>query len=425
MNYVPNYLTKKNIENKILDVCLTGDIDVLPDVIAAVIKIKGYGYILQTPHINRYVAYASMNNHTNIIKWFSDQKYGFHTDSVVYYACKFNHVDVINLLFVIDNPMRGILIDTIWEKACKWGRLNILELMVKKKLLYNHNKMYISIFYEIGYGDKGRQEDDGDGGGIKFDILSLVIGCGIIDKYSQSNQLLEGACRNNNKHMIKYAIDNGADDWNKGLREACINNDIETVKLMIQHGANDWNRGLEYACMNLWENDKVKGISLELIDILVEHGASDWNNSLISACNHNNIDAVKLMIQYGANNFNKGLYYACCHDNLDIFNLMIKHGANNWNECFGECYERNNINLMNLLIHKGATDIYLLYHVDEFKLACYYCRYKNINPSVDKKCNNLLATYPVYVLLCSKLSDNTCSIKKLPQELFRLLHQYF
>lgn len=253
------------------------------------------------------------------------------------------------------------------------------------------------------------------------------------------DKCLLGACYSNSPQIVKFAIDNGGNDWNGGLMNACVHNNVELIKLTIQYGANDWNEALIYACCN------GSSTSLESIQYMIECGANSWNSSLRAACKYGNINFVKLMIQYGADNLNVCFVKACEYGHTEIAILLMNYGANDWNKGLAESCKKNNVDLMNLIIHKGATNLELIKDINEFKLACYYAKHIGGDPVSDAKCNDMLKTYPVYVLLCFRYIPYTSKIptkhqsmnisqtveiktnclKKLPQEIFRLLHQYF
>lgn len=65
-----------------------------------------------------------------------------------------------------------------------------------------------------------------------------------------------------------------------------------------------------------------------LVISAVEQGANDWSRGLIYACNKSDITVINLMIEKGANNFNEGLVAAEIGGYKEIMLLMIIKGSN-------------------------------------------------------------------------------------------------
>lgn len=435
-----NYLTEINLHNKIIEACTNGDLAILPKLMASVkIMTSIINSTLESIHsITQYVNIACVNNHPGVIKWFIDQKYSLYLEKIMNTACKLNHIEIINIIMqeilctfkYTETDIKKVYLEGCYG-ACEGGNLEIFTLLntstfrnftifnVDSHLLHcvgrgGNLDLILLILrmikgYHIENGIVTFIENDGDDGNNEA-VKSIF------------NYILMGSCYNGKHHIIKFAVDNGANNWNMGMTFACFDNHIEAIKLMVQYGANDWDRGLHTTCCRNRNNTITESMLY-----MIEKGASNWNECLLSACYAGNIELAKLMISRGADNLNDGLKESCFSSNIEITNLMISYGANDWNGAISRNVW-NKASLKNLLVRKGATNLDKLEDENEFKLACHYSRYKREDPSVNDKCNRLLVTYPVYVLLCSKYGTSAITprcIKKLPLELFRLLHQYF
>ena len=76
--------------------------------------------------------------------------------------------------------------------------------------------------------------------------------------------------------------------YNSLLIEACKGGHAKIFNLLMENGANDWKKGLSTAC--IWEH-------IELIEFIIEKTYGDWSDVFLSICNHGHIKIVKLLIQ--------------------------------------------------------------------------------------------------------------------------------
>lgn len=467
-SYVPNYLTRINLKNKIKEACINGNLCTLQHLMTFVSENN-----TSDNEIIQYVNLACTNNHTNIVNWFIMNEYLEDFNPILYWVCEFNIVDSIDL--IINKIKRTDRFNELcWYGAFVGGHLNIMCVLIDKNILppLNLTKLYQE-FYGFIYAGQGNLDsllfvlDSLDYCTVQDGIFTInneyIKSCllvrstttpsvkyiedtEIIYKRTICNNILQGACSTGNMQIIKFAIDNGANCFNLGMATACMYDHLEVVKLMIHHGADDWNSGLTNGCdcgyscgRNCFHYCHCKEKTLESVLYMIECGANSWNESFINACSCGNMETVKLMIHCGANNWNDGFMQTCYAGHTDIANLIIKSGTVDLNEGFNEFMRsfeykytnETNINFMKLLVREGATNLNHLADVEEFKLACLYCRHIGRDPTNDTKCNDMLKTYPLYTLLCGKavktcgiLNNGINYINKLPQELFRLLHEY-
>lgn len=444
-----NYVMKRNLVSKMTEACTSGDLGTITILVENSTMDFYYDLTL-------CVKTACENGHMHVLKWFVSKYYVLDYVYIMFHLCQKNYPDLVK--FILDHcnkypscgDMAKIVKMSIYG-ACKGGNLSILTLLIK-------NGLYVKFFNPSNDGYLVLKYAS-QGGNLDIVVLLLTfmegykvsnditrVDGGIYHNRTVFNMCLEGACIGGHINVVKFAIKNGAINYGTGMIRACQYNHIELVKMMMTYGANHWDNFLKFACAG------TSGGS-EIIDLMIQCGASNWDESLLVACKFGNIGHVKMMIQHGANlfNINDCFIEACVHNHTKIAKLLVDLGANDYNRGLTESIKNNNMELINLMVQKGATNLEKLKDIDEFKLACVYCKHIGGDPANDTMCKTLLKTYPVFVLLCSK---NHCSsvniisqwfpnclclgadrhtkkprtnnnhMKRLPQEILRLLHRY-
>lgn len=113
-------------------------------------------------------------------------------------------------------------------------------------------------------------------------------------------------------------------DVNLALERASKKNDQILITQFINQGANDWNSGLRGAA---------EGGHMELIKYFEGGGANDWNAGLIGAAKGNHKKLVEYFISKGANHIQKAMEGAALFGNNEIINYLDpyldKVGKNN------------------------------------------------------------------------------------------------
>lgn len=445
---VLNYVTKRHLYCKMTEACIKGDLDT----VKCLLNNFDSGHIYK---ISTYACIASEHGHLHILKWFV-QKYNFDDlESIAYAACLYNKMDIMKYILQslkYSDVRKYNIYYYSWKGSCHRGDLTTLVCIITNGVTLDTDEVN-KIIYHAAYG--GNMD-------ILTLCLSLVPGyktnsdgtitLGVDDNHKIEifNECMHGACDAGDINIVKFAINNGATDCNTGMKLACKYNHLDIVDLMINYDVHNWNDYLLAACSKS-KIDKLdksdKDMKLELVKRLILHGANNWNESFIEACGHGDIEIVKLLIGHGANDFNRGLVEACTENNVKIVNLLLDLGATAWDKGFRASYEKQNINLMNLMARKGPVNFHRMKpnNIDDFKLMLRYCLGTRKDPKTYPRCIDLLKTYPVYVLLTSKIEcrskyttglnclgtnrhvPNDVSnnhVKKLPWELLRLLHQY-
>lgn len=402
-----NYLTRQNLRLKMNEACIKGDLPMIQKLLSE--RTDKFMYDMNLCANTVYI-----NGQVDAIKWFNinsnciiDYINGVHT------MCKICTLDtvkkVINLTPPTSTNDEVFKFCSLAGACCKGDKDMVIYLMNRGSI---HHLKYKDLVYYAAYGGN-------------LDIVLLLIqhikniNKNINERNISFNSCMYGACLGGHEHIIKFAIENkaGVNCWNEGMRCACYMGHLGAVKLMIQHGANNWNDCLV----------RSGGKNLELSKLLIDCGADCWDRALTepySAMTDTDkttpnatelFKFIELMIQHGATDINGGLLMGCYAENIQIVELMIKLGATDFDEALAICCGKNNINLTLLMVRKGAKRLNQLECKDEFKLACYYCIYKEEDPKQNTRCQQLLRTYPVFVLLCSKINPNLHSKPKLLQ----------
>lgn len=342
-------------------------------------------------------------------------------------ACQTGNISLIMYIFKSSNDLISLITSSslAWnvclQSACRSGHLEIVNIITA--LENNDNKNWNSCL-------RYACECIGD----NTELVKYVI-----DKGANSfNDCMRNACFAGNIKIVNLLIEYGVTDWNEGLMLACQSNHLNLVELMIQKGANDWDRGMCGACrgnnMNLVNYMIQKGANLwnicltwanicghvDIVKFLAVQGATNFDECLSCACLCGDIDFVKNLIEKGVTDWDAGLINACRGGHVEIVQLMLHYGATNLNESL-RANETRNTDISKILIRNGANPSNYFYtsSIRDFKLL-YLC-FKHLDA-----CNymDLLPEYPPCVLFVgSRLSKNNC-VKKLPVELFRLLHEY-
>ena len=175
-----------------------------------------------------------------------------------------------------------------------------------------------------------------------------------VDDVMEREGWLEQACLQGNMYLVKRILEQeNAHNKYACLAHACLgghhegqNRDI--VNFIIEQGADDWNEGLRYAC---------EEGHLDLAMLMIERGADNWTDGLHNACEGGHLDLVNLMIDHAgqqrdATLWNKGLRGACNGGHLDITMMMIERGANNWDIGFRRAYFRGHFDIMMLMTQR-------------------------------------------------------------------------
>ena len=103
------------------------------------------------------------------------------------------------------------------EEACKFNQLKLVKFLINNNKVNDWEKKYV---YGVG----------------NTNIESYV---------------LYYACEYGHLNMVKFAIEEGAFCWDRGLQVACCRGHLNIIKLMIKKGANV-NKGLTEACRGMF-----------------------------------------------------------------------------------------------------------------------------------------------------------------------------
>ena len=104
-------------------------------------------------------------------------------------------------------------------------------------------------------------------------------------KHEDIDDSLWYACGNGHLECAKWCAENGATNFNWGLRNACFNGHLDIAKWCAEKGATDFNNGLENACYNG---------QLECVKWCLEQGATKCN--AYNCKGHKFIDLPKIRL---------------------------------------------------------------------------------------------------------------------------------
>lgn len=302
------------------------------------------------------------------------------------------------------------------RKACRGGNLEIVKLMITKG----------------AFDFTGCLSHAGFGGNVK--IVKLLLKKGSTDLY----ECIYEACKRDKLEIVKFILENtrniknigniiNSDHIEKYMDTACEHGSINTVTYLINKGCVNWGRYSEVLCMRPYDNTKI-------IKLMIENGVTNYDKFMYHACLHGHLEFVKVLIEKGATNWYNGLEGACYGGYPDLMILMIECGATDLNKLNNYLVYNYmcgfNADIGNVLISNGANTFFNLSRTTDFKLYSLYCKTNGI---VYNKCDEyeygnkwtkLYNEYPPCVLLVGSKLSKKCCVKKLPVELFTLLHKF-
>lgn len=396
------------------------------------------------------------------IKYIGSDKYLL--CSCLYNACKSGCLDLVNFILDILDNLEDTLEDSLeyssednfynsesepvnWDeclsKACESGNLELVNLCISKGAT-NWN-----------YGLNGACQ------GGYIEIVKFMISKGAIANKQTNNCMRHAlwyAGNRGNLEVIKYLIDNEADEYDECMIGACTpytvshvhtNEKIKIIELMISKGANKWSECIDAACNYYFIGHYSNNI--DIIKLIVLNGMKQHyiftiyslNQCLLCACICDDLDLIKMLVSMGANAFDKGLQDACFMGHVASAKLMLHHilesdGEPNLdNKLFiavdGIEKRGTGVDVVYFLLNMGASaNLECMGNTTDFQLYCKYSQVAGLNPN---KYNKLLKEFPPYILfvgsqvgryrnrsLVGGLVDG--GIKKLPIDIFRLLFAY-
>lgn len=165
---------------------------------------------------------------------------------------------------------------------------------------------------------------------------------------SKYNDLLCGACIQQNLPLIHYLLAAGVTNYNGGLSGAAISGNILLVKWMLKLGATAVNRALSYAAT---------GGHIDIISELICRGATDFNSGLTNAAYGGHISVVQDMVARGATDINGALDYAVMGNQLEMIHYLINIGANNFSSALEQAIIFSTPPIVSFLLTKTTPSI--------------------------------------------------------------------
>lgn len=356
-------------------------------------------------------------------------------------ACKNSQIEVINVF--VSN---GVINKEALHYASVGGKIEVINIIMKacverRKYKKITQEMWCNCIYGMCEGGN-------------FLLFRHYINKIKTQNIGFWNMCLVNGCKSNNVELVSYIVDQGASQFNDGLRCACARGQFEMTKFMMKlvpvrselifkmacEGGNikivefimqqdvvNFNHGLEFAC-------KKEG-HVQIIELMIKNGATRFDEGLEMACCEGNLDIVKLMIEKGARNFNAGLEFACKAGHVDVAEMMLKCGATKINKCMVFDFLKSkrfpeDVDILKLLIRHGGTNFLRLKHTQDFKLYTLYRRVKEANgprPEIAARHLELFKQSPWYTFISgvttTRINRNSC-LRRFPRELARGLFTY-
>lgn len=375
-------------------------------------------------------------SHVNKMKLCDDKIWKDFIHDSLYEACKSDNIPVV--IFIIHRIIRprtfGCLYlneilnknyymestvcwDNCMTYACKYGYLDIAELMITKGAT-DFDKGLETACYNNQY-----------------EIAKLMLVKGAMNKES----CFTHACSRNYIEIAKLIVMHGysVDDADTCLECACSCGNLEIVELIFSRIKNDnsvsemiflYNIDFE-ECFGLARNNKHYTI-MEFL-IIISEDVIDWTYELTTACKNNWVHIVQLLLTnckfLTTNVLTMALYTNIIEDgSVDISTLLINKGV----------YFNGYNGMGNLGSLRKSIKIYETYNHNDlnftinFKIYCLCYKYKEFVPNTTLYMK-LLILNPTYVLFVGckarkarKARSVNCCVNKLPTELFRLLFTY-
>lgn len=264
----------------------------------------------------KYNSYKAAENavkdgNEGFIVYLLGKKRKMHVDTILNFALTHNSIKFVE--FSINNGAKiksGAVLAIYLTKALQHENTKIIELLLQN---VNKNVIYTSI------GEACKTNN--------MKVLELLLPyLPDLDSIDLGG-LLNVAVENSNITIAQFLLNQGADifhHWNQPLNTAVDRGDIEMTKLLVRNGA-DISSALYSA---------VHSNNEEIVRFLLENGADDINakeEGLIFVAGRNNTALVQLLLQYGADvHFanDEALLSAIRNDDLPMVKLLVQNGAN-------------------------------------------------------------------------------------------------
>lgn len=455
------------LENKYLDACYAGDIKTVECMIKKEGKtLKSNNFLVKC--LKKVCEGGSGGNLTNcndIFKIIHEYRNIYdidRNDEILYMACKMGRLDIFKFYFDISNLYHDIMLNCLYE-SCGSSNIQLIKFILERVITNNidwnkclnhaclsgnlRSVKFILEHKAVWTVGNWILCNACEGGNIE--IVKLIFEMG---PPRDLGEHLIYACRSKNKaggvEVFNFLLEKGANNFNLCAYNACLSGNLEMVKLMItmEYSVNI-DECMRVACfcshihiveflinkfnfqhLDTYARHALNGnsVGINAVEYLVKKGAVDVDYYLFYACLYGHIDLVELLVEKGATNWNRGLCGAYNGNHIELAQLMINYGATNIDDyiIISDKHPDKHSDIIYLLVSKGATKLTNLYNTKDFKLYILYCKFKGIS-SNNAKSMELLLEYPPYVLFVgSRLSKNYNCVKKIPKELFALLHMF-
>lgn len=335
-------------------------------------------------------------------------------------ACSIGDVDTIRHMLKRNNTYKTTkLLVKYMNKACEKGHLNVVNVLLQHKIIYNSHTLFFAakggnmeILKTISTICSRSSEEHSNiqcsrilgaclGGHI--DIVKFYTN--ITTSTTYWDIYLRYASMSGNKSLVSYITSKGTTKVQlpDSMFTSSLIGDMNGINTLIENGSVNcsncvWEYGLKGACM---------GGYLDIVKFMINKGANNLETGLSCACEYDRLEIAKFMIEMGATNFNYSMKSACRAGKIELVKLMIEHGADNWDDCLAITISYNNNNnnnnennaeIVELMISHGATFTSEMFvnvcHNGDVKVAKFLIEtWKNINRYFNRNINQGLCTH--------------------------------
>lgn len=147
------------------------------------------------------------------------------------------------------------------------------------------------------------------------------------------NLALSSAAKNQNKELINYMLQKGA-DVNYGLYGACQVGDGSLIRNFLRMGATNISRGAEYAVYNESEETVLNTLKyLKSIEINIDT-QWNWSDIKLDAAGKGYLKVLQIAEDHGADDLDEPMKEAMANRRWNVIDYLIERGFNNYENAY-------------------------------------------------------------------------------------------
>lgn len=160
------------------------------------------------------------------------------------------------------------------------------------------------------------------------------------------NQIMTIGANHGHLDLVKWAIEHGANDYEKAMAYASAGGHIKIIELMMNYGAHNYNLAMLGATL---------GGCMNTIELMLQLGVTDYNTCMKWAAERGHCEIVKKMLELGATTYIESLDGAACYGHKDVIKFIFQHITTNnislnLTNALQEATKRNHIETVQLLL---------------------------------------------------------------------------